>query len=132
LRRVTGAYNIIAGYYRWPQYLEKRLKSNSRVAGTHCKVIRKQIMACTFLFITAGNALANRKSAFAIGLDVLVHDEAERNDMVEYFGDIQRPKAMTVEWTLYAQSLTNPPVKGMLTGPVTLLNGSLCAKYSNR
>jgi 5-methyltetrahydropteroyltriglutamate--homocysteine methyltransferase len=88
-----------------------------------------------------------------IGLDVLVHGEAERNDMVEYFGeqlegyafsqfgwvqsygsrcvkppiifgDIQRPKAMTVEWTLYAQSLTNKPVKGMLTGPVTLLNWS--------
>jgi 5-methyltetrahydropteroyltriglutamate--homocysteine methyltransferase len=88
-----------------------------------------------------------------IGLDVLVHGEAERNDMVEYFGeqlegytfsqfgwvqsygsrcvkppiifgDIQRPKAMTVEWTLYAQSLTHKPVKGMLTGPVTLLNWS--------
>jgi 5-methyltetrahydropteroyltriglutamate--homocysteine methyltransferase len=88
-----------------------------------------------------------------IGLDVLVHGEAERNDMVEYFaeqlngyafsqfgwvqsygsrcvkppiifGDIQRPKAMTVAWTSYAQSLTNKPVKGMLTGPVTLLNWS--------
>jgi 5-methyltetrahydropteroyltriglutamate--homocysteine methyltransferase len=40
------------------------------------------------------------------------------------FGDIQRPKAMTVEWTLYAQSLTHKPVKGMLTRPVTLLNWS--------
>ncbi|WP_206957028.1 5-methyltetrahydropteroyltriglutamate--homocysteine S-methyltransferase [Trinickia acidisoli] len=89
----------------------------------------------------------------ALGLDVLVHGEAERNDMVEYFGeqldgytfsqfgwvqsygsrcvkppilfgDISRPKAMTVEWITYAQSLTNKPMKGMLTGPVTILNWS--------
>jgi 5-methyltetrahydropteroyltriglutamate--homocysteine methyltransferase len=88
-----------------------------------------------------------------LGLDVLVHGEAERNDMVEYFGeqlegyafsqfgwvqsygsrcvkppilfgDISRPKAMTVEWTQYAQSLTAKPMKGMLTGPVTILNWS--------
>ncbi len=86
-------------------------------------------------------------------LDVLVHGEAERNDMVEYFGeqlsgyaftrhgwvqsygsrcvkppilygDISRPHAMTVEWSCYAQSLTRKPVKGMLTGPVTMLNWS--------
>lgn len=85
-----------------------------------------------------------------IGLDVLVHGEAERNDMVEYFGeqltgyvftqngwvqsygsrcvkppvivgDISRPAAMTVRWSQYAQSLTTKPVKGMLTGPVTML-----------
>jgi len=85
-----------------------------------------------------------------IGLDVLVHGEAERNDMVEYFaeqldgylftrfgwvqsygsrcvkpaviyGDLSRPKAMTVEWISYAQSLTNKVMKGMLTGPVTML-----------
>ena len=89
----------------------------------------------------------------ALDLDVLVHGEAERNDMVEYFGeqldgyafsqfgwvqsygsrcvkppilfgDISRPKAMTVEWTRYAQSLTRRPMKGMLTGPVTILNWS--------
>lgn len=89
----------------------------------------------------------------ALDLDVLVHGEAERNDMVEYFGeqlegyafsqfgwvqsygsrcvkppilfgDISRPKAMTVEWIRYAQSLTNRPMKGMLTGPVTILNWS--------
>ncbi|WP_028216638.1 5-methyltetrahydropteroyltriglutamate--homocysteine S-methyltransferase [Paraburkholderia oxyphila] len=88
-----------------------------------------------------------------LGLDVLVHGEAERNDMVEYFGeqldgyafsqfgwvqsygsrcvkppilfgDISRPKAMTVEWITYAQSLTDKPMKGMLTGPVTILNWS--------
>lgn len=88
-----------------------------------------------------------------LGLDVLVHGEAERNDMVEYFGeqlsgfafsqhgwvqsygsrcvkppiiygDISRPQAMTVAWTQYAQSLTTKPMKGMLTGPVTMLNWS--------
>ena len=86
-------------------------------------------------------------------LDVLVHGEAERNDMVEYFGeqlngyvfsqfgwvqsygsrcvkppilfgDITRPKAITVAWSSYAQSLTKKPMKGMLTGPVTILNWS--------
>ncbi|QOI57263.1 5-methyltetrahydropteroyltriglutamate--homocysteine S-methyltransferase [Rouxiella badensis] len=85
-----------------------------------------------------------------LGLDVLVHGEAERNDMVEYFGehldgfvftqngwvqsygsrcvkppviigDVSRPEAITVEWAIYAQSLTEKPVKGMLTGPVTIL-----------
>lgn len=85
-----------------------------------------------------------------LGLDVLVHGEAERNDMVEYFGenldgfvftqngwvqrygsrcvkppviigDVSRPEAITVAWATYAQSLTDKPVKGMLTGPVTLL-----------
>ncbi|MES3007242.1 MAG: 5-methyltetrahydropteroyltriglutamate--homocysteine S-methyltransferase [Pseudomonadota bacterium] len=89
----------------------------------------------------------------ALGLDVLVHGEAERNDMVEYFGehldgyvfsqfgwvqsygsrcvkppilygDISRPKAITVDWTTYAQSLTRKPMKGMLTGPITILNWS--------
>ncbi|MCX7293056.1 5-methyltetrahydropteroyltriglutamate--homocysteine S-methyltransferase [Janthinobacterium sp.] len=89
----------------------------------------------------------------ALGLDVLVHGEAERNDMVEYFGeqldgfiftrlgwvqsygsrcvkppilygDVQRPAAMTVEWTVHAQSLTDKPMKGMLTGPVTILQWS--------
>ncbi|WP_330241878.1 5-methyltetrahydropteroyltriglutamate--homocysteine S-methyltransferase [Streptomyces sp. NBC_00525] len=84
------------------------------------------------------------------GLDVLVHGEPERNDMVQYFaeqltgylatqhgwvqsygtryvrppvlaGDISRPEPMTVRWTSYAQSLSDRPVKGMLTGPVTML-----------
>ena len=89
----------------------------------------------------------------ALGLDVLVHGEAERNDMVEYFGeqldgyafsqfgwvqsygsrcvkppilfgDISRSRPMTLEWITYAQSLTSKPMKGMLTGPVTILNWS--------
>lgn len=86
----------------------------------------------------------------ALGLDVLVHGEAERNDMVEYFGeqlegflftengwvqsygsrcvkppvifgDVERKASITVDWAVYAQSLTEKPVKGMLTGPVTIL-----------
>jgi 5-methyltetrahydropteroyltriglutamate--homocysteine methyltransferase len=88
-----------------------------------------------------------------LGLDVLVHGEFERNDMVEYFGeqlagfaftqngwvqsygsravkppiifgDVWRPKPMTVSWSSYAQSLTTRPMKGMLTGPVTMLQWS--------
>ncbi|MGH9897413.1 MAG: 5-methyltetrahydropteroyltriglutamate--homocysteine S-methyltransferase [Pyrinomonadaceae bacterium] len=88
-----------------------------------------------------------------IGFDVFVHGEFERSDMVEYFGeqlngfvftqngwvqsygsrcvkppiifgDVSRPKPMTVEWSEYAQSLTKQPVKGMLTGPVTILQWS--------
>jgi len=88
-----------------------------------------------------------------LDLDVLVHGEAERNDMVEYFGelldgfaftkfgwvqsygsrcvkppiiygDVNRPEQMTVSWSTYAQSLTEKPMKGMLTGPVTILQWS--------
>ena len=88
-----------------------------------------------------------------VGLDVLVHGEFERNDMVQYFGerlsgfaftkhgwvqsygsrcvrppilygDVARPRPMTVAWWSYAQSLTERPMKGMLTGPVTILNWS--------
>ncbi|MFJ8990685.1 5-methyltetrahydropteroyltriglutamate--homocysteine S-methyltransferase [Streptomyces sp. NPDC102279] len=94
-----------------------------------------------------GEVIAFQEKA---GLDVLVHGEPERNDMVQYFaeqltgylatrhgwvqsygtryvrppvlaGDISRPEPMTVRWTTYAQSLTDRPVKGMLTGPVTML-----------
>jgi 5-methyltetrahydropteroyltriglutamate--homocysteine methyltransferase len=89
----------------------------------------------------------------AIGLDVLVHGEFERNDMVEYFaeflegfaftengwvqsygsrcvkppiifGDVSRPEPMTVRWSEYAKSLTSRPMKGMLTGPITILQWS--------
>src|SRR5690606_1989395 len=96
-----------------------------------------------------------------LGLDVLVHGEAERNDMVEYFGeqldgyafsefgwvqsygsrcvkppilfgDIRRPRPMTVEWIRYAQSLTKKPMKGMLTGQVTILNWSFVRDDQDR
>ncbi|KAI9574719.1 cobalamin-independent synthase [Boletus coccyginus] len=88
-----------------------------------------------------------------VGLDILVHGEPERNDMVQYFGeqlngfvftqngwvqsygsryvrppiivsDVSRPKPMTVKWSSYAQSITKKPMKGMLSGPVTILNWS--------
>lgn len=93
------------------------------------------------------NVIAQQEN---LDLDVLVHGEAERNDMVEYFGellngfvftkngwvqsygsrcvkppiiygDVSRPQAMTVEWSAYSQTLSKRPVKGMLTGPVTIL-----------
>lgn len=96
-----------------------------------------------------------------LGLDVLVHGEAERTDMVEYFaglldgfwlsqygwvqsygsrcvrppiiiGDITRPQAMTVDWIKYANSLTDKVVKGMLTGPVTILNWSFPPAHRTR
>ena len=96
-----------------------------------------------------------------IGLDVLVHGEFERNDMVEYFGeqldgfaftgngwvqsygsrcvkppvifgDVSRPAAMTVRWSQYAQSLTDKPMKGMLTGPVTVLQWSFVRDDQSR
>jgi 5-methyltetrahydropteroyltriglutamate--homocysteine methyltransferase len=105
------------------------------------------------------NAFLRKETAAAvrwqeeIGIDVLVHGEFERNDMVQYFGeqlagyaftkhgwvqsygsryvrppiifgDVSRPKPMTVEWSAYAQSLTKKPIKGMLTGPVTMLQWS--------
>ena len=93
------------------------------------------------------------KKQLELGLDVLVHGEPERNDMVEYFGeqlegfaftqngwvqsygsrcvkppiiygDVSRKQSMTVDWICYAQSCTDKPMKGMLTGPVTMLNWS--------
>ena len=96
-----------------------------------------------------------------IGLDVLVHGEFERNDMVEYFGeqldgfaftgngwvqsygsrcvkppviygDVSRPLPMTVRWSQYAQSLTDKPMKGMLTGPVTVLQWSFVRDDQSR
>ncbi|MBV4545530.1 5-methyltetrahydropteroyltriglutamate--homocysteine S-methyltransferase [Pseudomonas triticicola] len=96
-----------------------------------------------------------------LGLDVLVHGEAERNDMVEYFaeqldgyvftrfgwvqsygsrcvkpavifGDLSRPQAMTVEWIRYAQGLTNKVMEGMLTGPVTMLMWSFAREDVSR
>ena len=96
-----------------------------------------------------------------LGLDVLVHGEAERNDMVEYFGerlrgfavtvngwvqsygsrcvkppiiygDVYRAEPITVKWTRYAQSLTTQPVKGMLTGPITILQWSFAREDQAR
>ncbi len=129
----------------FPQTDEIRNARSQFKAGTldksaYTKLMQKEIAHCVV-------------EQEALGLDVFVHGEAERNDMVEYFGeqlegymfsqfgwvqsygsrcvkppilfgDVSRPKAMTVDWTKYAQSLTNKPMKGMLTGPVTMLNWS--------
>ena len=118
----------------------QRFKSGQIDAAAYEQAMRDEIALCV-------------REQEALGLDVLVHGEAERNDMVEYFGeqlegfafttqgwvqsygsrcvkppilygDVQRPLPMTVHWSRYAQSLTNKPMKGMLTGPVTMLNWS--------
>ncbi|MFZ3174913.1 MAG: 5-methyltetrahydropteroyltriglutamate--homocysteine S-methyltransferase, partial [Thiobacillus sp.] len=117
-----------------------RFKKGGLDAADYAAAMRREI----------AHAVAHQE---ALGLDVLVHGEAERNDMVEYFGeqlagfafsqngwvqsygsrcvkppiiygDVSRPGPMTVGWTTYAQSLTARPMKGMLTGPVTILQWS--------
>src|SRR5438105_10942311 len=118
----------------------RKLNDNQLSADEYDRFIKAQI----------GKTIALQEE---IGLDVLVHGEFERNDMVEYFGeqlagfaftqhgwvqsygsravkppvifgDVWRPKPMTVSWSSYAQSLTSHPMKGMLTGPVTMLQWS--------
>ncbi|SOY67458.1 Cobalamin-independent methionine synthase, 5-methyltetrahydropteroyltriglutamate-homocysteine S-methyltransferase [Cupriavidus taiwanensis] len=123
------------------------------IRQTRAAFRRGEIGALEYLErIRAEIALAVRKQE-ALGLDVLVHGEAERNDMVEYFGeqlcgygftengwvqsygsrcvkppviygDVYRPEPMTVDTARYAQSLTERPMKGMLTGPITMLQWS--------
>jgi 5-methyltetrahydropteroyltriglutamate--homocysteine methyltransferase len=116
------------------------LKSGHITAAEYDSFLRTEIEACV-------------RQQEAIGLDVLVHGEFERNDMVEYFGehldgfaftqngwvqsygsrcvkppviygDVSRPAAITVDWSSYSQSLTTRPMKGMLTGPITILQWS--------
>ncbi len=118
----------------------KAFKSGNITEEEYVEFNRKKIAECVAL-------------QEEIGIDVLVHGEYERNDMVEYFGeqlngylftekawvqsygtrcvkppiiwgDVSRSKPMTVDWSVYAQSLTDKPMKGMLTGPVTILNWS--------
>lgn len=120
--------------------VRSRFKTGQIDANTYRKAMEAEIAHCV-------------REQEALGLDVLVHGEPERNDMVEYFGeqlegyafsqfgwvqsygsrcvkppilfgDISRPRPMTVDWICYAQSLTDKPMKGMLTGPVTILNWS--------
>ncbi|MGH8783939.1 MAG: 5-methyltetrahydropteroyltriglutamate--homocysteine S-methyltransferase [Cupriavidus necator] len=123
------------------------------IRQTRAAFKRGEIGALEYLErIRAEIAVAVRKQE-ALGLDVLVHGEAERNDMVEYFGeqlcgygftengwvqsygsrcvkppviygDVYRPEPMTVDTARYAQSLTERPMKGMLTGPITMLQWS--------
>ena len=122
----------------------------SDIRDVRAKWRRKEIDEPTYQQLIQAEIKSAIECQEAIGLDVLVHGEAERNDMVEYFGellegvaftqfawvqsygsrcvkppiifgDISRKKPMTLEWTNYAQSLTEKPVKAMLTGPVTIL-----------
>ncbi len=120
------------------------------IRQTRAKWRRNEITEKEYTELIQAEIRATIERQEKIGLDVLVHGEAERNDMVEYFGelldgvaftqfawvqsygsrcvkppiifgDISRKKPMTVEWARFAQSLTDKPVKGMLTGPVTIL-----------
>jgi 5-methyltetrahydropteroyltriglutamate--homocysteine methyltransferase len=122
------------------RHARNRFRQGELGAAAYGELMRREIARCV-------------EAQEVLGLDVFVHGEAERNDMVEYFGeqldgyafsqfgwvqsygsrcvkppilfgDISRPAAMTVEWTRHAQSLTDKPMKGMLTGPVTILNWS--------
>jgi len=130
----------IGSFPQTAEIRQTRSKSGRLDEAGYQAVIRAEIERCV-------------REQERLGLDVLVHGEAERNDMVEYFGeqlegyafsqfgwvqsygsrcvkppilfgDISRPRPMTVNWITYAQSLTDKPMKGMLTGPVTMLNWS--------
>jgi 5-methyltetrahydropteroyltriglutamate--homocysteine methyltransferase len=121
-----------------------------KARAAHAKGVLSDVDYDTFLRGETARAVRWQES---IGLDVLVHGEFERNDMVQYFGellsgfaftrhgwvqsygsrcvrppilygDVSRPQPMTVGWWTFAQSLTERPMKGMLTGPVTILNWS--------
>ena len=129
----------------FPQTAEVR-----KARADHAKGVIDDQAYAAFLREETARAVAWQEET---GLDVLVHGEFERNDMVQYFGeqlsgfvftrhawvqsygsrcvrppiifgDVSRPKPMTVAWWRYAQSLTERPMKGMLTGPVTILNWS--------
>lgn len=132
----------IGSFPQTPEIRQARslFKSGELDQASYEKVMKAEIERCV-------------REQELLGLDVLVHGEAERNDMVEYFGeqlngyafsqygwvqsygsrcvkppilfgDISRQNPMTVAWIQYAQSLTSKPMKGMLTGPVTILNWS--------
>ncbi len=138
---------------RYPTTTIGSFPQTAEVRAARRKLHDSQLTAAeydSFIESQIGKTIALQEE---IGLDVLVHGEFERNDMVEYFGeqlagfaftehgwvqsygtryvkppiifgDVSRPSAMTVRWSRYAQSLTKRPVKGMLTGPVTILQWS--------
>ena len=123
-----------------------RSAGRGRRTTPELRAARRQPGYERFLERTIAEVIAHQEH---LGLDVLVHGEPERKDMVEYFGeqlegfafsshgwvqsygsrcvkppilfgDVSRPAPMTVRWWRYAQSLTDKPVKGMLTGPVSM------------
>jgi len=122
----------------------------AEIRAARLAVRKGEISAVDYRKLMRGEIAETVRRQEELGLDVLVHGEPERNDMVEYFGqqldgfcftangwvqsygsrcvkppviygDVSRPAPMTVEWITYAQSLTARPMKGMLTGPVTIL-----------
>lgn len=147
------AQAAVLGLPAFPTTTIGSFPQTAEVRGARARHNRGEIDAATYAgFLREETAQAIRWQEEA-GLDMLVHGEFERNDMVQYFGeqlsgfaftvhgwvqsygsrcvrppilfgDVSRPTPMTVDWWRYAQSLTDKPVKGMLTGPVTILNWS--------
>lgn len=147
------AQAAVLGLPAFPTTTIGSFPQTAEVRGARARHNRGEIDAATYAgFLREETAQAIRWQEEA-GLDMLVHGEFERNDMVQYFGeqlsgfaftvhgwvqsygsrcvrppilfgDVSRPAPMTVDWWRYAQSLTDKPVKGMLTGPVTILNWS--------
>ena len=145
-----------AAWLKLPAYPTTTIGSfpqTSEIRQARNQVRNGQLDAATYQAMMQDEIARCVREQESLGLDVFVHGEPERNDMVEYFGeqlegyafsqfgwvqsygsrcvkppilfgDISRPAAMTVQWTQYAQSLTLKPMKGMLTGPVTILNWS--------
>ncbi len=137
----------------WPTTTIGSFPQTIEVRRTRARFRRGELSAEEYNLFIEENIRDIIKLQERLDLDLLVHGEFERNDMVEYFGqqlegfaftrngwvqsygsryvkppiifgDVSRPDPMTVNWTQYAQSLTNKPVKGMLTGPVTILQWS--------
>ncbi|TRW25256.1 5-methyltetrahydropteroyltriglutamate--homocysteine S-methyltransferase [Flavobacterium zepuense] len=148
--------NIQAKILNLPLYPTTTIGSFPQTAGVRgwrAQLKKEAITLSQYEALVKKETEATIRFQESIGLDVLVHGEFERNDMVEYFGeqlegfaftkngwvqsygsrcvkppiiygDVYRTQAMTVKWSAYAQSLTNKLVKGMLTGPVTILQWS--------
>lgn len=137
----------------WPTTTIGSFPQTGTIRQVRRQFKRGEIDAATYQAEMKDEIASAIKKQEAYGLDVLVHGEAERTDMVEYFaealegmavtdnawvqsygtrcikppiifGDVQRQYAITVQWAQYAQSLSSRPVKGMLTGPVTMLQWS--------
>lgn len=138
---------------RFPTTTIGSFPQTDAVRAARAKWKKGELAAAEYERFLEGETTACVRFQEEIGLDMLVHGEFERNDMVEYFGeqldgfaftengwvqsygsrcvkppiiygDVARPSAMTVRWTAFAQSLTPRPMKGMLTGPITVLQWS--------
>src|SRR5438270_401375 len=144
---------VIDGRNIWKADLAASLRQRAEVRAARKQLHDGKLTGSEYDAFIAEQITRTLKLQEELGLDVLVHGEFERNDMVEYFGeqlegfaftehgwvqsygtryvkppiiygDVSRPRAMTVRWSTFAQSKTARPVKGMLTGPVTILQWS--------